>query len=1176
MRNFFVTIYRFFERHRIALWATIAVLLAVFVAGILRLHFVEDISSFFPSQGDNRRVNYAYQHIGSDNRIILNVKLAQSKDSLTDEDYSLLTEAADSLAHHLEARDTEHLMKNLTYQVDQQQVADIAKFVVQNMPYFLTEADYQRMDSLMSQESMEEQLINDQFLYNSMTGDIVMADPLFFSAPVLKKLENFRPNDQYHEQDGYIFNKEGTEAIVVVTSKFPISETQNNPKLIEQIHQSVDEVKAQFKGKVEVTVFGASLVSQTNSQQIKRDSFIAILLSLIFIVALLIYYYRNFKSILLILCTITFGGLLALGLIAWIKNPISLVAVGVASIIIGIAVNYPIHFLSHFKRTENKEQIIREVVTPLLIGNITTVGAFLSLMFISSDAMRDLGLFAALLLVGTILFVLLFLPHLMGKRPSNWKMGELSFRRVAEFHPEKHPWLIVIVILLTGLFFVFSFKTSFETDMHKINYMTEEQQEAFGKLVAEADTTVQTVFCVAEGETPEAALRNFEKAAPVLEGMVHDSLVQKSAGISVFLPSPKMQEERIDRWNAFWENHRDTFLLRFKAAEQATGWQPFNEFYELIQKDYTPQKQEFFAPITQNIAASYIMFDDDKSLVYNILTVKKNHREAVEQQLNNIDPDVFAFTDSSVIQRMVSALSGDFDYVLYICGFIVFFFLLFSFGRLEIALSAFVPLTVAWIWILGIMGLFDLKFNIVNIILATFIFGQGDDYAIFVTEGVMYEYRTGKKMLAQFKNSIILSSTIMFIGIGMLIFAKHPAMRSLAEVTIIGMFSVVMMAYIFPPLIFKWLTSVKGKLRPVPVTLWNLLKTWTAFLIFFLVSLFLSAWAFVCRLLFRRNRAVKQHYHRMVTGIFRKFAQWMFEVKCEVRNPSGEDFEKPAVIIANHQAHLDLLYTLMLSPKIVVLTNKWVWNCPFYRWIIRYADFLPVADGIEENLPKLEELVQQGYSVLVFPEGTRSADCSILRFHQGAFWLADKLQLDIIPVVTHGIGHIFPKNEFILRKGKVTVSVLPRIAPQHPMRQHDTLLETTRAFRQMYITEYQNLCKDVETADYYRYLVKSNYIYKGTEVARHARSQLKHFEEWKRRIAELPDSGTLLVRNCGQGEFALLLALVKKELQVTATDADADLLATAAHCASVPANLHFTDEPGGEYGEVMDLQKDRM
>ena len=119
MRNFFVSIYRFFERHRIALWTAIALLIAVFVAGILRLHFVEDIGSFFPDKGDNRRVNYAYQHIGSDNRIVLNIKLSQQKDSLTDEDYATLTAAADSLAHRLKANDTEHLMKDLTYQVDQ-------------------------------------------------------------------------------------------------------------------------------------------------------------------------------------------------------------------------------------------------------------------------------------------------------------------------------------------------------------------------------------------------------------------------------------------------------------------------------------------------------------------------------------------------------------------------------------------------------------------------------------------------------------------------------------------------------------------------------------------------------------------------------------------------------------------------------------------------------------------------------------------------------------------------------------------------------------------------------------------------------------------------------------------------------------------------------------------------
>ena len=71
------------------------------------------------------------------------------------------------------------------------------------------------------------------------------------------------------------------------------------------------------------------------------------------------------------------------------------------------------------------------------------------------------------------------------------------------------------------------------------------------------------------------------------------------------------------------------------------------------------------------------------------------------------------------------------------------------------------------------MSLLGIHFNLVNIILATFIFGQGDDYTIFMTEGCQYEYAYRRPMLASYKQSIIISALIMFIGIGALIFAKH-------------------------------------------------------------------------------------------------------------------------------------------------------------------------------------------------------------------------------------------------------------------------------------------------------------------------------------------------------------------------------------------------------------------
>lgn len=1168
MSQFFVKIYRFFERKPALVWLSLILIVGACALGISRLDFVEDIGSFFPQNKDNKRINYAYRHIGADNRIVINIK--QTGKSTENIDYELLTNSVDSLVAQLQKNDSAQRIKSLLYEVNEQQVADITSFVVQNMPYFLTDEDYRRMDTLLTPSQIARQLENDKAIFASPVGmmqTVILTDPLFFSSDILKQLNNFQLNDQYHEENGYIFNKKGDEAIVVITSKYPVSETSNNALLISEIEKSIAAAEKSVGNKVEMDAFGASMVSLTNAQQIKQDSFLAVLLALVLIVGLLIYYYRNFRSILLIACSILFGGILALGAIAIFKNPISIIAIGAASIIFGIAVNYPIHFLSHFKRTDDKEEIIRDIVSPLLVGNITTVGAFLSLLFISSDAMRDLGLFAALLLIGTIFFVLIFLPHLLPKKKKKVQNSKLSFGKIAELSPEKNKWVVGTILILTIIFFAFSLKTSFETDMHKINYMTESQRASFQKILAEADTSRQTIYCVAEGVTAEEALQKHELAIPQLSRMRSDSTIKKCSGIGNFLPSVKMQQARLSKWDKFWNDKRTQFLADLDAAAMKSGFSPeaFAPCKQLILNKYSPQNLDYFQPIMRDLAGSYFLQESDKTMVYNILSVDKKQKQQIEERLNAIDEHVFAFTDTSVVGRMVNALSNDFNYVLYICGFIVFAFLFFSFGRLEIALLSFIPLTIAWIWILGIMGIFDLKFNIVNIILATFIFGQGDDYTIFVTEGVMYEYRTGKKMLSQFKNSIMLSALIMFIGIGTLIFAKHPAMRSLAEVTIVGMISVVMMAYIFPPLIFRRLTRKKGKLRLMPVTLWNLTKTVISFSIFLICSLIMTIIAAVFRIIGNKNDKIKYHYHLIICVTLRVLAKMLMQIPYKIINPHHETFAKPAIIICNHQSHLDLLYTLLLAPKIIVLTNNWAWNTPFYRSIIRYADFFPNDEGIINNLEKMQTMVQKGYSILIFPEGTRSEDCTILRFHQGAFLLANQLKMDIVPIILHGTGHVLPKKEFMLRKGRVTVSILSRISiDNETYRANLQTLQSARLFRKLYEKEYRNLAQTVETVAYYQDLVKHNYIYKGREVERIAAKVLKRKEKNTEFVSALPPEGHVLIKHCGQGELTLLSALVKKDLQITATDEDTDFLAIARNCASIPKNLIYVESVADE------------
>jgi 1-acyl-sn-glycerol-3-phosphate acyltransferase len=327
-------------------------------------------------------------------------------------------------------------------------------------------------------------------------------------------------------------------------------------------------------------------------------------------------------------------------------------------------------------------------------------------------------------------------------------------------------------------------------------------------------------------------------------------------------------------------------------------------------------------------------------------------------------------------------------------------------GRIELSLLAFLPLTLGWFWILWIMNIFDIRFNIVNIILATFIFGQGDDYTIFMTEGLMYEYTCKRKLLDSYKNSIILSSLIMFIGIGTLILAQHPALSSLAEITIIGMGSVVLMTFILPPVIFRWLTQKKGKRRLMPVTLANFVSSVYAFTAFLVGSLILTTAGFFFFTLGKATDKKKLLYHRLMRRIAHFVVMRIPRVKTTYNNFDQTIFDKPAVIICNHQSHIDLMCIMSLTPKLIILTNDWVWNSPFYGRLIKYADFYPVSNGIENALDKLQAIVKKGYSVMVFPEGTRSEDCSIQRFHRGAFYLAKQLKLDILPVLIHGVGHL--------------------------------------------------------------------------------------------------------------------------------------------------------------------------
>jgi hypothetical protein len=133
---------------------------------------------------------------------------------------------------------------------------------------------------------------------------------------------------------------------------------------------------------------------------------------------------------------------------------------------------------------------------------------------------------------------------------------------------------------------------------------------------------------------------------------------------------------------------------------------------------------------------------------------------------------------------------------------------------------------------------------------------------------------------------------------------------------------------------------------------------------------------------------------------------------------------------------------------------------------------------------------------------------------------------------------------------------MPRITPDDPRFSKD-YSPRSRDVRHYYQAEYKKLCNELETPGYYADLVMKNYIYKGPAIEREVRRNLKRSNNYDAEIATMPDEGAVSIQNTGYGEYALLLSLVKKDLQITAVESDPDRRALAENCVSVPDNLRF-------------------
>jgi 1-acyl-sn-glycerol-3-phosphate acyltransferase len=156
------------------------------------------------------------------------------------------------------------------------------------------------------------------------------------------------------------------------------------------------------------------------------------------------------------------------------------------------------------------------------------------------------------------------------------------------------------------------------------------------------------------------------------------------------------------------------------------------------------------------------------------------------------------------------------------------------------------------------------------------------------------------------------------------------------------------------------------------------------------------------------------------------------------------------ILVSNHASMFDIPVLMKTFPHIRILFKKELSYVPFWGWALRWGHHIMVdrKKGTEamKSLDRAAKAIGEGGQVLLFAEGTRTRDGKLQPFKRGAFSLAAKSGIPVVPIAINGSFSILPKGSFDIRPSQIDVVIHPPIETKNitTREQEIQLMNTVR------------------------------------------------------------------------------------------------------------------------------------
>lgn len=824
--------------YRYPLHTILLVLLLTLAAGYLDLHLnlQVEITDLLPQHEPVIQDYFrAMEQFGMVEYMLL---FLRSEEALQPED---LTPFLDDLAGRLSALPT---LDFVDHRFTLQKSESAEAFLLARLPLFLTDEGFQQFMARLSREGIHRQLRKNRKLVLSGAfpglDNLILRDPLALLVDFLGQYSQEQNLFNLDIVDGYYMTADRKHLFFLLKPNRPPTDLLYSRDLLTGIDDVVARVRAShadLSGIENLTIqtIGSHSITIAESRLIRRDIYLTALTSLFGVLLLFFIAFRRIRILLYVTPPLLVGVIWALAIGYLVIGHLNLLTSIVTALVLGLGIDFAIHLCNRYidERAHGRsvqvalERSMVETGRGILIGAFTTAIAFYTMMLTDFKGVAEFGFMCGSGILCCLLSMFTLLPALLAWRERHRKkvfpypeMTSFGLDRLAVF-VLRHPTAFLTGGIIVTIFFAWQardirFNEDLRTMRSRSNPALLVQQEIKDLLGSTLKPLILMVTAKDEDQIRERVEMIQETLSPIVDGVT----VSWIDSFERILPSPSRQKKNLQRLQDL-RNKIDPEMIRttFRDETAAAGfrYQPqFDTYVDSIIAGIMRQQQISFSEIdsdplmyllqryvhqngNQYTAALYLYAAQDLSNPEIADPILLRLGEALRSLSFPIRISGLPIITRELKHRITNAIKSVTTWVF--IGVILVLWLYFR--RWQLVLATLVPLTMAVIWVLGLMKILDLPFNYINIFVTPMILGIGiDDNIHMITRYREKGNRDLHYTIRHTGKSLLLTSLTTIVAFGSLSFADYEGLSSFGILAILGISFCFLTTILFlPPLI---------------------------------------------------------------------------------------------------------------------------------------------------------------------------------------------------------------------------------------------------------------------------------------------------------------------------------------------------------------------------------------